>query len=104
MKSVVTEMILQEVLNELLNQIFNHPSRLDPFTQALLEKIVTDSGIVAPVHVIVKQHVIVTIKEELNRKQSVTKEITSPPNRSSSASSSSTLDEKSKDRRSCRRQ
>lgn len=64
--------------------------------QTLIEKFATDLGFIAPVSAFLKQRVINAVEEELNQEAPVTKEIPSPPDRSSSAFASTASDEEPK--------
>lgn len=71
--------------------------------QALIEKLVNGTGIMAPVAAFAKQHVNIVVEEELSREPPITGKITSPLGRFPWASAGTKLDEEFKARRSKRR-
>lgn len=79
------------VLDEMHNQNFERCSRLDSFMEALIGKIVNSSGFIATVAAFVKKYTTNAIEKEFLAEPKVTEEIPSPPDRSSTASVGSNL-------------
>lgn len=103
LERVVTEMINREVVDETLSKSLSRWSRSNTIMQALVDKIANDPGFIEPVAAFFKQGTINAVEKKLNRVPPVTKEIQSPPDPFPSAFYCTTMDKKSKARRSGRR-
>lgn len=84
-ENVITEMTYCGVPDKTLGQSFNCWSRSDTLMHVLVEKSTYDPGFLTPVAAFVTKCVINAVDEKLKQEPQVTKKISSPTNRSSSA-------------------